>query len=118
MLTMIFYLSIIIIINLLLINMNIFLSMNNKINREKNYPFECGFNMNSHSRLPFIINFYLITLLFLIFDVEIMMIIPTMYLMSSFNSMYMTLILLFFILILIISLMYEWIYSLLNWIFY
>nr|YP_010261480.1 NADH dehydrogenase subunit 3 [Haltichella nipponensis]UIB40562.1 NADH dehydrogenase subunit 3 [Haltichella nipponensis] len=44
--------------------------------REKMSPFECGFDPQSNLRNPFSLQFYLISIIFLIFDVEISLIIP------------------------------------------
>nr|ALJ93772.1 NADH dehydrogenase subunit 3 [Megachile strupigera] len=102
---------------IILMMLNIFFSIDKYLDREKIIPFECGFNMSSHSRLPFTTNYFIITLLFLIFDIEIMLIIPSMFMIKSFNSMYMSITLLFFMILLVISLSYEWMFSMLNWIF-
>nr|ARX96633.1 NADH dehydrogenase subunit 3 [Osmia excavata] len=109
-----FNMSFIIIILLTLINF--FLSMYKPLNREKITPFECGFNAQSNSRLPFSTQFFLITLLFLIFDIEIILILPSIFLMK-FKSIFLMFIMLIFIFLMIISLIIEWSYSLLNWIF-
>jgi NADH:ubiquinone oxidoreductase subunit 3 (subunit A) len=43
---------------------------------EKNSPYECGFNPFQDAREPFEIQFYLVAILFIIFDLEISFLIP------------------------------------------
>lgn len=67
---------IILLISFIVIILSTLLSKKKKIDREKFSPFECGFNPINSSRLPFSIRFFLIAIIFLIFDVEIALILP------------------------------------------
>ena len=46
-------------------------------------PFECGFNPFMSSRVRFSLKFYLICLIFLIFDVEIALVLPLIFSRNS-----------------------------------
>ncbi|YP_009725124.1 NADH dehydrogenase subunit 3 (mitochondrion) [Drosophila subobscura] len=85
------------------------------IDREKSSPFECGFDPKSSSRLPFSLRFFLITIIFLIFDVEIALILPMIIIMKFSNIMIWTTTSIIFILILLIGLYHEWNQGMLNW---
>nr|QWT71643.1 NADH dehydrogenase subunit 3 [Saussurella borneensis] len=83
--------------------------------REKSSPFECGFDPKSSPRLPFSIQFFLISMLFLIFDVEIALILPIIPI-AKISSIKMWWILSSsFIMILIVGLFYEWKQGALKW---
>nr|QTH79127.1 NADH dehydrogenase subunit 3 [Hemathlophorus sp.] len=91
------------------------LSKKTLYDREKNSPFECGFDPKGKSRIPFSIQFFLIAVIFLIFDVEIALMLPLILIMSisNFNSWLM--LTSYFIFILLIGLYYEWNFGALNW---
>jgi len=44
--------------------------------KDKNSPFECGFDPRGRMRLQFCIKFFLIGVIFLVFDVEVRLILP------------------------------------------
>nr|YP_009488385.1 NADH dehydrogenase subunit 3 [Trachypeplus jacobsoni]AWD31644.1 NADH dehydrogenase subunit 3 [Trachypeplus jacobsoni] len=84
--------------------------------RNKMTPFECGFDPKSSSRLPFSTQFFLIGILFLIFDVELVMIMPMIITLKKSNMImwYMTSVSI--IMILIVGLYYEWKNGVIEWI--
>nr|YP_009500681.1 NADH dehydrogenase subunit 3 [Allocarsidara bakeri]AWU48824.1 NADH dehydrogenase subunit 3 [Allocarsidara bakeri] len=83
--------------------------------REKNSPFECGFDPVSNSRIPFSIQFFTISLMFLIFDIEITIILPLpmMLTMTKINLWIIMVNLL--MIILILGLILEWKEGSMNW---
>ena len=48
-------------------------------------PFECGFNPSFKARLPFRTQFFIIRLIFLIFDIEIDFLLPLIFISINFN---------------------------------
>nr|YP_010283888.1 NADH dehydrogenase subunit 3 [Chlorophorus annularis]ULA45456.1 NADH dehydrogenase subunit 3 [Chlorophorus annularis] len=83
--------------------------------REKSSPFECGFDPKSSARLPFSLQFFLIAMIFLIFDVEITLLLPIIVTMNITNTMNYFLLTIFFLVILIVGLIHEWKQGALNW---
>nr|UOU84895.1 NADH dehydrogenase subunit 3 [Themira lucida] len=91
------------------------LSKKSFADREKNSPFECGFDPKSSSRLPFSLRFFLITIIFLIFDVEITLILPMILIINFSNIFIWTTTSFIFLLILIFGLYHEWNQGMLEW---
>nr|YP_010132035.1 NADH dehydrogenase subunit 3 [Periscepsia handlirschi]QQD89769.1 NADH dehydrogenase subunit 3 [Periscepsia handlirschi] len=91
------------------------ISKKTMIDREKMSPFECGFDPKSSSRMPFSLRFFLITIIFLIFDVEIALILPIIMLIKFSNLMVLLYTSFIFILILLLGLYHEWNQGMLNW---
>nr|QIT06575.1 NADH dehydrogenase subunit 3 [Paranurophorus simplex] len=102
-------------LSLILISMNSFMAKKQIKSREKPSAFECGFDSYSKARLPFSLRFFLIALIFLIFDVEITLILPIPMIMMFNNAPTLIILTEFFIIILIIGLVHEWNQGALKW---
>nr|QXI88812.1 NADH dehydrogenase subunit 3 [Onryza maga] len=106
---------IIIIISNILMMLSFMLSKKSLKDREKCSPFECGFDPKSSARIPFSLHFFLITVIFLIFDVEIALIFPMIYTFKMTNLIIWAKTSFFFIIMLLIGLYHEWNQNMLNW---
>lgn len=81
---------------------------------EKLSSYECGFNPFSAAWIPFDVHFYLVALLFLIFDLEIMFFVP--WVLNIFIAgVYGYVIFFIFFLLLLLGFLYEWKLGALNW---
>ena len=81
---------------------------------EKSSGYECGFDPFSDAREPFYVKFYLIAILFIIFDVEIIFFFPWIF--SLFNiGLYGLFIMFVIISIFLIGFIYEWKKGSLDW---
>nr|DAA06227.1 TPA_exp: NADH dehydrogenase subunit 3 [Drosophila willistoni] len=115
MFSIIFIGSVIFIISMVVMLLASILSKKTLVDREKSSPFECGFDPKSSSRLRFSLRFFLITIIFLIFDVEIALILPMIIILKFSNLLIWSITSIIFILILLIGLYHEWNQGMLNW---
>nr|UNO31819.1 NADH dehydrogenase subunit 3 [Liposcelis bostrychophila] len=93
-----------------------FVHMVNSVGKGESYtdhPFECGISSNFSSRIFFSLPFFLITLLFLMFDVEIILLFVLIF---SDLSMMFFLLYVVILFLLIASLLMEWYYGSLVWV--
>nr|QNE85770.1 NADH dehydrogenase subunit 3 [Helina impuncta] len=107
--------SIIMLISMIMMLLASILSKKTIVDREKASPFECGFDPKSSSRLPFSLRFFLIAIIFLIFDVEITLILPIIIIINYSNLLMWTITSIIFIMILLLGLYHEWNQGMLNW---
>nr|QNV11877.1 NADH dehydrogenase subunit 3 [Mellinus arvensis] len=82
--------------------------------REKMTSFECGFDSITSPRLPFSINYFLISLIFLVFDLEIVLLVPMILSLSNF-SIYWLIMVMYFMMLMIVGVYLEWVEMSLNW---
>jgi NADH-quinone oxidoreductase subunit A len=87
---------------------------NDFINSEKVSSYECGFDSFDNNFFEFNIQFYLVSLLFMLFDVEIMFIYPWTLIISTTNW-FEVFIMLVFLLLLTLGFCFEWLRGVLDW---
>ena len=94
------------ILSIILLAINLLLSPHNPY-QEKNSVFECGFHsFLGQNRTQFSISFFIFALLFLLFDLEILLVYP--YIVSAYtNGIYGLIIMLVFFLILTLGFVFE-----------
>nr|YP_002317388.1 NADH dehydrogenase subunit 3 [Spinachia spinachia]QHN51615.1 NADH dehydrogenase subunit 3 [Spinachia spinachia]BAG83099.1 NADH dehydrogenase subunit 3 [Spinachia spinachia] len=84
-------------------------------NHEKLSPYECGFDPLGSARLPFSMRFFLVAILFLLFDLEIALLLPLPW-ADQLTSPILTFIWMTSILTLLtLGLIYEWTQGGLEW---
>jgi NADH-quinone oxidoreductase subunit A len=81
---------------------------------EKNSPYECGFEAFEDSRMKFDIRYYLVAILFIIFDLEIAFLFPWAIVIHDIG-IYGLISMAIFLFILIIGFIYEWKKGALEW---
>lgn len=78
-------------------------------------PFECGFIPRSRGRVSFSIQFFAISLVFLIFDVELVLLFPYLFLPRAGIKGGALLLAMLFFTLLSLRAIYEWIVGVLDW---
>nr|ALO76587.1 NADH deshydrogenase subunit 3 [Paromalus flavicornis] len=102
-------------ISLMMMILSSILSKKTFTDREKNSPFECGFDPFNSPRLPFSLQFFLITVIFLIFDVEITLLVPLIMTLKYSIPLSYSMITITFLVILLLGLYHEWKQGALKW---
>nr|YP_009049138.1 NADH dehydrogenase subunit 3 [Pavoraja nitida]AEL97265.1 NADH dehydrogenase subunit 3 [Pavoraja nitida]AIE42760.1 NADH dehydrogenase subunit 3 [Pavoraja nitida] len=109
-----FSITITALISLILVFITFWLPAINPDN-EKLSPYECGFDPLGSARLPFSIRFFLVAILFLLFDLEIALLLPLPW-GDQLYSPFITIIWASMIIILLtLGLVYEWLQGGLEW---
>nr|AFO85219.1 NADH dehydrogenase subunit 3 [Aegithalos concinnus]AHJ11113.1 NADH dehydrogenase subunit 3 [Aegithalos concinnus concinnus] len=102
------------ILSIVLTALNFWLSQMNP-DSEKLSPYECGFDPLGSARLPFSIRFFLVAILFLLFDLEIALLLPLPW-ATQLQDPTTTLILTSTLIsLLTLGLVYEWTQGGLEW---
>nr|APG38397.1 NADH dehydrogenase subunit 3 [Kaloula kokacii] len=82
---------------------------------EKLSPYECGFDPLGSARLPYSMRFFLVAILFLLFDLEIALLLPSPWAMQLLSPTHAILWTFAIITILTVGLIYEWLQGGLEW---
>ena len=86
----------------------------NRPDQAKNSPYECGFEAFEDARMKFDVRYYLVAILFILFDLEIAFLFPWAVVINEiglpgFLSM------MLFLAILVVGFVYEWMKGALQW---
>nr|AOY39714.1 NADH dehydrogenase subunit 3 [Scolytinae sp. BMNH 1043001] len=92
-----------------------FISKKSFLDREKMSPFECGFDPKNSARMPFSLQFFLIAIIFVIFDVELTLFLPLISIIKMTNMNTLMISTSMFIMILLFGLFHEQKQGSLNW---
>lgn len=85
-----------------------------KPNSEKSSPYECGFEAFEDARMKFDIRYYLVAILFIIFDLEIAFLFPWAVVLDKIGAEGF-IAMAIFLAILVIGFIYEWKKGALEW---
>ena len=107
------FLSVALALGLLMLSLGFLFGKGTK-SKAKLSPYECGFDPFEDARIPFDVRYYLVAILFIIFDLEIAFLFP---LAVSLNKIGIAGIIAMgiFLLVLVIGFIYEWSKGALEW---
>lgn len=104
--TLTFFILFIPVLTLVLLVVNQLLAVN-KPYSEKVSPYECGFTPLGDARQKFSVQFYLVAILFIVFDLEVLFLFPFAVSLYEISTMGFWIVILFLI-ILTLGYIYEW----------
>ena len=77
-------------------------------------PYECGFEAFEHARMKFDVRYYLVAILFILFDLEIAFLFPWAVVLEEIG-MFGFIAMVIFLGILVVGFVYEWMKGALEW---
>ncbi len=81
---------------------------------EKNAPYECGFDAFEDARMKFDVRYYLVAILFILFDLEIAFFFPWAVVLDEIG-LYGFFAMMIFLSVLVVGFIYEWKKGALEW---
>ena len=86
----------------------------NRPDAAKNSPYECGFEAFEDARMKFDVRYYLVAILFILFDLEIAFLFPWAVVLDEIG-LFGFVAMMIFLLILVVGFIYEWKKGALEW---
>ncbi len=113
------YLPILIFMGLTLVMGSVFIVLGKLLgpsrpDAEKNSPYECGFEAFEDSRMKFDVRYYLVAILFIIFDLEIAFLFPWAVVLDEIGTFGLVAMAVF-LAVLVVGFIYEWKRGALEW---
>ncbi|HSJ16715.1 MAG TPA: NADH-quinone oxidoreductase subunit A [Solirubrobacterales bacterium] len=84
-------------------------------NRVKEEPYECGLPSEVSRTFRFGISFYMIAMLFILFDIEVVFLYPVAVILQSAQSVFVLVEILVFVVLLVVAFVYAWRRGALDW---
>ena len=86
-----------------------------KPGRVKSEPYECGLPTEVTRTFRFGISFYMVAMLFILFDIEVVFLYPVGVILQAADSVFVLVELLIFVVLLLVALIYVWRRGALDW---
>lgn len=86
-----------------------------KVTPYKASPYECGVEPSGSARERFPIKFYLVAMLFILFDIEVVFLYPVGVLLNASDSVFVLVEIALFVFLLLVGFVYVWRRGALNW---
>nr|YP_006576375.1 NADH dehydrogenase subunit 3 [Iridona iridescens]AEV94269.1 NADH dehydrogenase subunit 3 [Iridona iridescens] len=111
------YLCVLLVVTLALVGVGYLLGVKTEYSREKLSTYECGFEPLASSRQAFCLRFFILAIIFLVFDVEIALLIPYVLSVGSGMMWFVRALVFSFVFILVLGLLHEYNEGSLDWMF-
>jgi NADH-quinone oxidoreductase subunit A len=101
---------------------SVFVVLNHLIGRKtiraraaKEQPYECGLPTEVSRTFRFGVSFYMVAMLFILFDIEVVFLYPVGVIMNAADSVFVLVEVLIFVVLLLVALIYVWRRGALDW---
>jgi NADH-quinone oxidoreductase subunit A len=84
-------------------------------NKAKAEPYECGLPTEVTRTFRFGVSFYMVAMLFILFDIEVVFLYPVGAILNASDSVFVLAEILLFVVLLLVALIYVWRRGALNW---